>query len=524
MNGLLVQGGSPSALNRRAWAASRWLTALGIGVAIGLLVAGSLAAYSARQDAWRLAEQQSGNLRLALQRDIGRNITVFDLSLQGVIEALAEPGIETTPPGIRRHTLFDRAAGAEDLGSIVILGPNGDLLESSTPLPRGLNYADRAEFAVHRQTADVGLFLSRASRSWYDDDEPSMSISRRLPSRDGRFAGVVSGALRLSFFQHLFENIDIGPRGSITLVRTDGRIIWRYPTQDGDIDRDLSGNGSFRRLLASAEGQFVGQSAIDGVTRLYSFGRLRSLPLILSVNFAVDDIYARWRQKAEIIGPVLVSMCVAITVLSLLFRREMLQRAAAEQALTEVAHTLSLMAATDALTGLANRRTFEDRLDREWRRALREREAMSLLMVDADHFKSFNDRYGHQEGDRALKAIASGIVDNLVRPADLAARYGGEEFVVLLPGCDAVGAKLIAERVRVAIETLDIPHAASAAGRVTISIGVATTLPQPHDRAFDLVKAADNELYTAKRNGRNSVNAAIVNVAAGREDPERRIA
>ena len=508
MNGTLVQDGLPSARVRRAWVASGWLTVLGFGVAFGLLFAGCLAGYSAREDAWRLAEQQSNNLRLALRRDIERNIALFDLSLQGVIEALAEPGIDRIPRNIRQHTLFDSSTGAEDLGSIVVLDKEGDVVESSIPVPHGLNFGARDEFAVHRQQPNVGLFLSRASRSWFDDDRPSMSISRRLPAQDGHFAGVVTGALRLSFFQHLFAQIDIGPKGSITLLRDDGHIVWRYPLHAGDIDRDLANTDSMHRMLSAAEGQFVARSSVDGVSRLYCFGQVGHLPLILSVNLATDDIYAQWRAKALIIGPVLLVICAAIVALSLLFGREMLRRAAAEQALTEAAHNLSLMAATDALTGLANRRTFEDVLDREWRRALREQADISLLMVDADHFKSFNDLYGHQEGDRTLRLLASAIQGSLMRPADLAARYGGEEFVVLLPGCSALGASLIAERVRAAVEALAIPHAGNATSHVTASLGVATMVPGAGKRAAGLVKAADDELYAAKRNGRNTVSAA----------------
>jgi diguanylate cyclase (GGDEF)-like protein len=165
--------------------------------------------------------------------------------------------------------------------------------------------------------------------------------------------------------------------------------------------------------------------------------------------------------------------------------------------------------AIDGLTGLANRQSFDEYMDREWRRAMRERHPISLIMLDIDHFKLFNDNYGHQGGDDCLKKIAMVIAGSVKRPADLAARYGGEEFMVVLPDTDIRGATDIAEKLRIEVEVLGVPHAFSAtASVVTISIGVASLVPEPKTEFFHLIKRVDTMLYAAKYEGRNRIKVA----------------
>lgn len=164
------------------------------------------------------------------------------------------------------------------------------------------------------------------------------------------------------------------------------------------------------------------------------------------------------------------------------------------------------MAFHDPLSGLANRREFDRVMAIEVDRMQREHKPLSLLYVDIDHFKNFNDRYGHAQGDECLFAVAAAIRSALLRPADLAARYGGEEFVVLLPDTDASGAMDVAHRVLVGVRQLDYPHAASpTAPQVTVSVGVSTAQPQAGLNADQLVGMADKALYAAKEQGRNRV-------------------
>jgi diguanylate cyclase (GGDEF)-like protein len=167
------------------------------------------------------------------------------------------------------------------------------------------------------------------------------------------------------------------------------------------------------------------------------------------------------------------------------------------------------LAFVDGLTGVANRRRLDEALAAEWRRGRRAGAPLALLMIDLDHFKRFNDHYGHQAGDACLQTVASVLAAGLHRPYDLAARYGGEEFACLLPETDAAGACAMAEELRRQVWALAVPHADSpTAPAVTISVGVAAMVPDEHGSPHELVARADRALYEAKAAGRNRVCAA----------------
>jgi len=190
--------------------------------------------------------------------------------------------------------------------------------------------------------------------------------------------------------------------------------------------------------------------------------------------------------------------------------RDITERKRSEEHLQSAYRAMETLVVVDALTGIANRRRFDDALNTEWRRALREGSKLSLLLIDADHFKRYNDTYGHVRGDSCLKQIAEAALDVVLRPGDLVARYGGEEFAVVLPGTDETGAKEVADEICEAVRNRRLPHEGNAPGIVTISIGCATIIPQRGKTAQDLIEAADQALYRAKGRGRNRVIVAGV--------------
>ncbi len=163
------------------------------------------------------------------------------------------------------------------------------------------------------------------------------------------------------------------------------------------------------------------------------------------------------------------------------------------------------ISSSDGLTGVANRRFFDETIALEWRRARRHSNSIAMLMCDVDFFKLFNDTYGHQAGDDCLRKVATAISLNTERPSDLVARYGGEEFVVVLPETTIGGALMVAEKIRQAIRELNIAHESSPGGRVTMSIGIASAAPGFDNPPDDLIHAADKALYRAKREGRDRV-------------------
>ncbi|MFP7725562.1 diguanylate cyclase domain-containing protein [Lysobacter sp. D1-1-M9] len=204
--------------------------------------------------------------------------------------------------------------------------------------------------------------------------------------------------------------------------------------------------------------------------------------------------------------------------------RERLLSATVEERTRELAAANALLqriSSLDSVTGIANRRTFDDKLAEEWNRAARQDRPLSVVMIDIDDFKRFNDNYGHQKGDECLRQVADALQQGAARTGDLAARYGGEEFVILLPDTDAAGAAGVAERLRGDIEALAIPHAfASTMKQVTISAGVCTLFPRVDLSHDEIINRADRHLYQAKRTGRNRVvGDAQVQGGAKSDDP-----
>jgi diguanylate cyclase (GGDEF)-like protein len=171
---------------------------------------------------------------------------------------------------------------------------------------------------------------------------------------------------------------------------------------------------------------------------------------------------------------------------------------------------LSQLSHLDGLTGIPNRRAFDERLDREWRRAVRAGEHLAAAMVDIDHFKEYNDAHGHLAGDDCLRRVAEALAAGLERAGDFIARYGGEEFICLLNGVDDQGTAVVAERLRADIESLRLPHGASPVSPwVTVSVGAASRRPTHETAPSEVVAAADLQLFTAKRLGRNRISVAL---------------
>ncbi|RQR62857.1 sensor domain-containing diguanylate cyclase [Burkholderia sp. Bp9015] len=478
-----------------------YVVAIGIAVACALMGLCVLQLLQSRHDALDRARETSRNLGLMAQRDIERNFELYDLSLQAVIHGLQRRDVMAAPSGLRRAVLFDHAMTAQFLGAMLVLDADGNiLLDSANDVPRKGNFADRRYFTIHRDNPDAGLYVSAPFQSRLRGGKPSIALSRRISNPDGSFAGIALIAINLEYFHQLFAGLSLGQHGSMSLIGNDGVMVMRQPYDARTIGRNISKASTFRHFQTSAEGTFLETSSIDGVRRLYYFKHLPTLPLIIMVAEAEQDIYAAWRHRAVTIGALVTIFGAAFIVLSVMLGAQLRRRMRAESELV-------LLARTDGLTGLNNRRSFGEVLDREWRRARRAHSVFSLLFVDVDRFKAYNDTYGHQAGDDALAAVARCIGENIRRPADTAARYGGEEFVVLLPDTPQTGAAQIAERIRAAIDELALEHAGSEYGRVTASIGLASWTPEQDGEPGAVIKAADEALYYAKATGRNKVTA-----------------
>lgn len=257
-----------------------------------------------------------------------------------------------------------------------------------------------------------------------------------------------------------------------------------------------------------------GMDGIEACRQIKSSPPFKDVPVIMvTAQTGLEDLKKAFQAGATdyIRKPYNRVELLARVRSSLSLKSEMDQRKAREKELLEVTRLLEKanrelqdLAHLDGLTGIANRRRFEEYYGVEWRRAQRDFSALSLIMADIDYFKAYNDNYGHQAGDDCLKKIAKNLQSGLRRAGDLVARYGGEEFITVLPGTGEKGAVTVAEVLRRGVITLAIPHHYSRVSDiVTISLGVATVLPGPDFSPEKLVLAADQALYQAKEEGRD---------------------
>jgi diguanylate cyclase (GGDEF)-like protein len=468
---------------------SRWLLVAASIVVIGFsLICGSVVLGMRRGDD-RLAHQTLGNLASSIDADVARNIELYDLSLRNVAGHLTDPDVQAASKAMQRLILFDHAATARHFGAIQVMDATGRVtMDSETLDPAPQNFADDEFFKVQKRDPLFGLYISkpRLHQGAY-----GIVLSRRVAARDGTFLGVVSGFIRYTYFHEMTARLQLEPDDLITVIRQDGVVIMRAPFNMDTIGLDISRRPGVQKALASFSGYYVGKSTSDGIERLYVW-REGTHPLIVMVARSTASIFGQWRQEALRIGGAMGALGLIACGVMLVLAREMKKRA-------EIENKMARLAMTDSLTGLSNRRHFDAVLETEWRRALRNRTRLALLMIDADHFKAFNDAFGHQAGDLVLEGIAWSISRHAQRASDCAARYGGEEFALVLPGMSLTEAIELGERIRIEVGELERDGMTT----TTVSIGVASLVPSSTTTTGHLIKAADGALYAAKARGRN---------------------
>lgn len=489
-------------------------------IALCLLLLGIQISDSWRARAERLAEVTvaTSNMSHALAAQGESAVRVVDTVLAGVVERVETDGVEGAARGRLQQHLKNMASEVEELHGLFVFGADGRWLMTSQERTPNYNNADREYFKFHRTNPARGVHVGKPVRSRSTGDWV-LPVSRRLDNPDGSFAGVALGTIRITYFSTLYESFDVGRAGVVMLTLDDGTMVYRLPHRESLIGTDVS-NGPVHQMYASQGpmGSAMLRSKIDGIERLYSYRHLESYPLIVATAQSKQEILEKWLQS--MLTQAAITFIAILLLLGFGWRlvrqimiRDHLQHelVQAREQLQEHNRALTVLADHDGLTGIANRRRFEEMLALENARAARSGVPLSIVMMDVDFFKRYNDTYGHVAGDACLRQVAQALQDNLVRPADLAARYGGEEFVALLPDTDPAGARMVAERIRSAVMALQIPHAGNGAGIVTISAGVYTTsTATPTEEgvataATTLIERADALLYQAKQSGRNQV-------------------
>lgn len=468
--------------------------------------------WSSRERALNEVNVHSLNLTQALDTYAEGVIRQSSMLLLGLGERLEVDGDSPAQLERLRALVDSQDKLLTQLHGITIYDAEGGwLMSSNGPIPAGANSGDREFFVHHRDSPSRDVFIgppiqSRSTHDWV------ITVSRRFERTPGQFAGVIAVTLGVENFLRLFGKIDVGQDGAIALTYTSGRMLVRYPFRQQDMGRDFSQSPIYTHyLVENSVGTASFASSLDGVERLYAFRKNEHLPLVTTVAIGKHEALASWRVEAGLtVGLVLALLGVIGAIGRLLIRdiRHRIEMDAqlliAREELLATNQQLEVLATHDQLTGLANRRRFDDVLASETRRAQREGQPLALLLIDIDYFKRFNDRYGHIAGDECLKAVSAQLQACVRRPPDLVARYGGEELAIVLPNTELAGAQVVAESVLMRLGELNVVHADSPLGRVSVSIGVACLCGEG-ESALTLVAAADRALYEAKAAGRNRV-------------------
>ncbi|MGU3494297.1 diguanylate cyclase [Xanthobacteraceae bacterium A53D] len=450
--------------------------------------------WQGRRDIWAQAVRTANNLSLILSRDIQRRFEVDTALLHSVATTLQDPSFARSDESTDRLL---RRTMAGQTGHMMLLDAKGQMIADAGAEPLLQPGSDRHDyFYRHQENPRLGLYVSEPIVSRRERGLPSMIFSVRLNDAAGAFAGVIAMSVNLQSIDDLFQALDTRPGDSVALIRKDGFVVLRQPgrAEAGTTPLNVSGSPNFRRFMDHPSGHFVGAAQIDGEERLYSFQHVVELPLIVAIGLSVDQILDGWLHRSIVTGIVTLLLCVAMLAASLALRREIIRRA-------ELQMRLAQLSITDTLTGLANRRLFDETLTREWGRSARRGSPLSLLMIDVDRFKLLNDRFGHARGDDVLRTIARTLDGRLRRSNDTAARYGGEEFVAILPETDLEGATALAQQILQAIQE----EASRPEMIVTVSIGVSTLIPDEEGQETRLIEAAELALFRAKEQGRNKV-------------------
>jgi diguanylate cyclase (GGDEF)-like protein len=473
--------------------------------------------WQARERLLAEATVDTGNMAQALARHADDIYKEADLVLQVLQEHIAEDGLD--PKSLQRihRQLVKQVNDLPQLNGIFVYDQYGRwVVNSQQTLDTTHNNADRSYFIHHRDHADDFPFLgppvqSKSTGLWI------FTISRRITRADGSFGGVVLATISFDYFKKYYENFDVGRRGAILFALDTGMLLIRSTRDEVTTARDVSNSLIYREHATKSDhGTVELIERNDGEQRINSFVHLPRYPMFMSVAVSTDEVLTSWRQDAYIrtIGVLFLAGVLATMGRRLVRQiktqaRSEVEAVKARAKTDQLNATLVQLAMHDGLTGLANRRHFDRTLSTELARLANEGGPLALILIDVDHFKLYNDVYGHTKGDDCLKQIAAVIGQSKRRGRDLAARYGGEEFALVLPDCDARGATALAHTLRQTISDLRLPHSGGRRGHVSVSIGVAALDPvQAQDSPLTLIENADQALYQAKQGGRDRIVTA----------------
>ncbi|MBR1123378.1 diguanylate cyclase [Bradyrhizobium lablabi] len=435
--------------------------------------------------------------------------------------------------------------------SVMIVGNDGRIQCSTTNTYVGIDVSDRPYLIKARETRNFvfsDFILARPTNT------PLIMAAYPVSAIDPDSDAVILASINIDWMSKIMANLGGRPGISSVLVDSSGTVLAAPADQASRIGKPLDSVPllsaiAHKALVSGAPSGSIAFAAADGSNRLVNFAQIPGTQSRLIVNIDEAKVTAAINREIRtallqlgfvclfvlfgalvgaeklIIQPIEMMTGMAkrfgegewsarvgrsklpaeFVPLARAFNAMAAQLSQREREMVATNDRLTVMASIDMLTGLANRRGFQSRLDFEWMRSQQYDSELSLMMIDVDHFKLYNDTYGHPEGDACLTRLGETLSGIAADNMGFAGRYGGEEFCLLLPNTDAARASEIGEVIRATVQSLGIPHATSSHRSVTVSIGIACTLPNETQRPGDLIEAADAALYAAKHRGRNTV-------------------
>lgn len=496
-------------------------SSLGRSIALfmgGLLIAGVATSTWTLNRSWERAvddtERNAINLSISQARQAEDTFLQAELALRDIRRNVPPQGLDSINNPEFNRFLSEIRERLPQLHGLFVYDAQGFMrVTSFGKLPAITYNADREYFIYHRTNGHGSVHIGHVIRSRTTGDL-IIPVSLRLNDAYGGFAGVVLATIKIDYFRHFYNYFELGDRDLLAILSTDGTALFARPFDDNVINRNLSASPLFTRELTRHDrGNATWYSAIDRVERIFGFARLERYPLVVAAGYDKPALWNRW-LKDSLPDIVLNAMLLLGTLImgALVFRqvrmnvRDQTELTMLRDELTSINHTLQTMALADGLTGLANRRQFDLFLAQTLKTSASTQRPVSLIMLDIDYFKRFNDHYGHVAGDNCLRQVGEILMRLNLRATDLIARYGGEEFAIVLPDTELREAFMLAQNAVDAVRYARIPHANSLTERktVTISAGCFSFIGTGSDDDARMIKeGADSALYAAKMKGRD---------------------
>lgn len=460
--------------------------------------------------------RQNANLTRAFEENVRHDLMAIEELL-----LVLKRGYETN--GAVTPEMIARAQEIKTLPivHVSIINDKGFIIYSTLPQLVSMDISGGEYFQFFRRGDDNKTFFARPIIG-QDTKQWLFHTSRRINKPDGSFGGAINIGVDPKYFAGFFRQMELGEEYAISLLGRDGYVRVRQTKDTTEVGSDVRSSTVYKLLPVAPVGAYTDLSVSDHSRRIYTYRAMSDFPFVLSVSVSEMEALANFYHRRERYILIASAICMTIAVVFVLLIWMVTQKLRSEEQLRQAHtqlelkvaqrtqelqlanHELHRITSVDGLTSIANRRRFDAYIEQEGERAL----PLTVIMVDIDWFKKYNDTYGHLAGDECLKMVAMTLASGVTRSQDLVARYGGEEFVVVLPDTASDGGMILAEKLRAKVEALGIEHRASPYGKVTISLGVAATMSAYKQPVDSLIDAADQTLFEAKRKGKNRVMRA----------------